>query len=174
MDYQSDVVVKGAEKSQKAERGRVVGGSDGIGVGHNAGNGTAHGVGSGIEMGVQNGQRKQHSSGGQGKSQVRHQEQQPQQPVRQQDEHGHHGHGHSHEFGRKGREMVRRLKRSLVGGGGDTASNKQAGAQERQQKERATQNGESGDEYSADLESLAVEEKEKEKRRKGARTFSFF
>jgi hypothetical protein len=124
-------------------------------------------------MRMRNGLRERQSSSGQGKSQVQHQEQQPQHLAKHQNEHGHQGHGHGHEFGRKGREMVRRLKRSLVGGGGDTTSNKQAGTHERHGKERVHgQNAESGDGYSADLESLAVEEKEK--RRKGARAFSFF
>ena len=83
-----------------------------------------------------------------------------------------HTHSHGHEFGRRGREMVRRLKRSLVGGadklndgGGETV-----GTAHGNRPSRA--NGEPGEGYMADLESLAIEEREKG--RKGGRKFSFF
>lgn len=80
-------------------------------------------------------------------------------------------HGHGHEFGRRGREMVRRLKRTLVGGGGG-GGEKSGGGHDGQNGGHGCGNGELGEGYPADLESLAVVEKEKTGR--AGRRFSFF
>ncbi|KAH6842707.1 hypothetical protein B0I37DRAFT_393186 [Chaetomium sp. MPI-CAGE-AT-0009] len=77
-------------------------------------------------------------------------------------------------FGRRGREMVRRLKRSLVGGSGadklEDGERETVGTGQGNGASRA--NGGSGEGYLADLESLAIDEKEKG--RKGVRKFNFF
>jgi hypothetical protein len=83
-----------------------------------------------------------------------------------------HTHGHGHEFGRRGREMVRRLKRSLVGGGDKPEDGVRGTVGTGHGSGPSRANGEPGEGYMADLESLAIEEKEKG--RKGGRKFSLF
>jgi hypothetical protein len=83
-----------------------------------------------------------------------------------------HTHGHGHEFGRRGREMVRRLKRSLVGGADKPEDGVRETVGTGHSSGPSRVNGEPGEGYMADLESLAIEEKEKG--RKGGRKFSFF
>ncbi|KAK4099476.1 hypothetical protein N658DRAFT_165436 [Parathielavia hyrcaniae] len=102
--------------------------------------------------------------------QKQQQQQQQQQPGKH--EHSHDEHGHGHEFGRRGREIVRRLKRSWIGGSGDTSGTKSGDVPERRVRGRIAQGNSGSVDYSlADLESLAVE---KNKGRKGSRHFSFF
>jgi hypothetical protein len=110
--------------------------------------------------------------------------------------HGHgHGHGH-HEFGKRGLEMVKRLKRSLVGRGGGSPDKQDSGAhrpgsgahgvgKEGTGHDQSHGHGHgggigqrnrdgSGESYLADLESLALEEKDNRKgkgKKKGRLSF---
>jgi hypothetical protein len=95
-------------------------------------------------------------------------------PERHEEENGDDQH-HNHEFGRRGKEMVRRLRRGLakhrVGHAHAHAHVEKKGADDVDAKGGHAHDGDGGlgEGYMADLESLAVEEKEK-----GRRLFSFF
>jgi hypothetical protein len=121
----------------------------------------------------------------------------------QQPGYGHtpHTHGGHHEFGKRGLEMVRRLKRSLIGRGGgspekqddkqDSGAHRPGSGAQGVGKDVAShgqgqghghgggigqrnRDG-SGESYLADLESLALEEKDKQRgKKKGGRRLSFF